>query len=124
MEYVEGLRGASKTKAAQLPLRSLLNRLTVCDPMGELAAIKGRVSGTPRGSHDDSGRRKLAADVNEGVGRFSTPSRNPSSYKAVIEANESGRSAFAKLEPFRSAVIVAVRGSHLKGALSTPHVPV
>ena len=51
---------------------------------------------------------------------------NPSSYKAVIEANESGRPAVEKLEPFYPGlvVIVAVRGGHLKGALCTPHVPV
>jgi hypothetical protein len=55
-----------------------------------------------------------------------TLSGNPSSYKAVIEANESGRPAVEKLEPFHPGlvVIVAVRGSHLKGGLCTPHVPV
>jgi hypothetical protein len=55
-----------------------------------------------------------------------TRSGNPSSYKAVIEANESGRPAVEKLEPFHPGlvVIVAVRGSHLKGRLCTPHVPV
>jgi hypothetical protein len=55
-----------------------------------------------------------------------TQSGNPSSYKAVIEANESGRPAVEKLEPFHPGlvVIVAVRGSHLKGGLCTPHVPV
>ena len=55
-----------------------------------------------------------------------TQSGNPSSYKAVIEANESGRPAVEKLEPFYPGlvVIVAVRGDHLKGALCTPHVPV
>src|SRR4029077_8306039 len=59
-------------------------------------------------------------------GRLVTQSGNPSSYKAVIEANESGRPAVEKLEPFHPglAVIVAVRGGHLKGALCTPHVPV
>ena len=52
--------------------------------------------------------------------------RNPSSYKAVIEANESGRPAVEKLEPFHAGlvVIVAVSRGHLKGALCTPHVPV
>ena len=55
-----------------------------------------------------------------------TQSGNPSSYKAVIEANESGRPAVEKLEPFSPGLgrIVAVRGSHLKGGLCTPHVPV
>ena len=55
-----------------------------------------------------------------------TRSGNPSSYKAVIEANESGRPAVEKLEPFYPGlvVIVAVRGSHLKGGFCTPHVPV
>jgi len=54
-----------------------------------------------------------------------TRSGNPSSYKAVIEANESGRPAVEKLEPFYPGlvVIVAVRGSHLKGGFCTPHVP-
>ena len=33
-------------------------------------------------------------------GRFVTQSGNPSSYKAVIEADESGRPAVEKLEPF------------------------
>ena len=57
---------------------------------------------------------------------ISTQSGNPSSYKAVMEANESGRPAVEKLEPFHPGlvVIVAVRGGHLKGALCTPHVPV
>ena len=50
MEYVEGLRGASKTKAAQLPWRSLLNRLTVCDAVSELAAITGLTSKNTSGS--------------------------------------------------------------------------
>lgn len=58
--------------------------------------------------------------------RLVTRSGNPSSYKAVIEANESGRPAVEKLEPFYPGlvVIVAVRGSHLKGGFCTPHVPV
>jgi hypothetical protein len=49
-----------------------------------------------------------------------TQSGNPSSYKAVVEANEE------KPEPFHPGlvVIVAVRGSHLEGGLCTPHVPV
>ena len=60
------------------------------------------------------------------LGLLPTQSGNPSSYKAVIEANESGRPAVEKLEPFHPGlvVIVAVRGGHLKGALCTPHVPV
>jgi hypothetical protein len=60
------------------------------------------------------------------LGPLLTQSGNPSSYKAVIEANESGRPAVEKLEPFHPGlvVIVAVRGSHLKGGLCTPHVPV
>jgi hypothetical protein len=39
---------------------------------------------------------------------------------------KSGRPAVEKLEPFHPGlvVIVAVRGSHLKGGLCTPHVPV
>ena len=60
------------------------------------------------------------------IRRLATQSGNPSSYKAVIEANKSGRPAVEKLEPFQPGlvVIVAVRGGHLKGALCTPHVPV
>jgi hypothetical protein len=56
----------------------------------------------------------------------STPSGNPSSYEAVFEANESGRPAVGKLGPFHPGlvVILAVRGSHLKGGLCTAHVPV
>jgi hypothetical protein len=61
-----------------------------------------------------------------GKGRFVTQSGNPSSYKAVIEANESGRPAVEKLEPFHPGLLVIVlfAGGHLKGALCTPHVPV
>ena len=58
--------------------------------------------------------------------QVATQSENPSSYKAVIEANESGGPAVEKLAPFHPGlvVIVAVRGGHLKGALCTPHLPV
>jgi len=54
------------------------------------------------------------------VGPVLTRSGNPSSHKAVIEANESGRPAVEKLEPFHPGllVVVTVRGGHLKGALS------
>ena len=46
--------------------------------------------------------------------------------KAFIEANESGRPAVEKLEPFHPGLlaIVAVRWGHLEGALCTRHVPV
>src|SRR5437762_473134 len=37
-----------------------------------------------------------------------TRSGNPSSYKAVIEANESGRPAVEKLEPFYPGLVVIV----------------
>jgi hypothetical protein len=37
-----------------------------------------------------------------------TQSGNPSSYKAVIEANESGRLAVEKLEPFHPGLLVIV----------------
>jgi hypothetical protein len=76
--------------------------------------------GLPIADVQDENRRDI------GKGRLLTQSGNPSSYKAVIEANESGRPAVEKLEPFHPGlvVIVTVRGSHLKGDLCTPHVPV
>src|SRR6516225_2611850 len=49
--------------------------------------------------------------------------RNPSSYKAVIEANESGRPAVEKLEPFHPGLVVIVavsRGSSQRRPLYTP----
>jgi len=43
-----------------------------------------------------------------GKGRLLTQSGNPSSYKAVIEANESGRPAVEKLEPVHPGLLVIV----------------
>ena len=43
-----------------------------------------------------------------GKGRLLTQSGNQSSYKAVIEANESGRPAVEKLEPFHPGLLVIV----------------
>jgi hypothetical protein len=40
---------------------------------------------------------------------FRTQSGNPSSYRAVIEANESGRPAVEKLEPFLPGLLAIVR---------------
>src|SRR5215472_12181704 len=53
----------------------------------------------------------------------STQGGNPSSYKAVIEANQSGRPAVEKLEPFHPGlvVIVAVRGLSQRRSVYTPY---
>jgi hypothetical protein len=55
-----------------------------------------------------------------------TQSGNQSSYKAVIEANESGRPRRGETRAFSPRITgdSTVRGGHLKGALCTPHVPV
>jgi hypothetical protein len=60
----------------------------------------------------------------QSAGKFtlSTQSGNQTSYKAVIEANESGRPAVEKLEPFHPELLVigCSRGSSQRRSLYTP----